>query len=63
MARVRLFRGRADSDGDAQLATLLDGHVVHSQFSWDAPAGAMLESCDRAVALGLGGIRSLSTLT
>lgn len=29
-----------------------DGHV-HSQFSWDAPGGAMEETCERAVALGL----------
>ncbi|HUY10376.1 MAG TPA: PHP domain-containing protein [Candidatus Dormibacteraeota bacterium] len=31
---------------------LADLHV-HSEFSWDAPRGAMVESCRRAVALGL----------
>jgi histidinol-phosphatase (PHP family) len=37
------------------LATLIDGHT-HSQFSWDAPEGAMADSCRRAQELGLGGI-------
>lgn len=29
-----------------------DGHV-HSQWSWDAPAGSMEQTCERAIELGL----------
>jgi histidinol-phosphatase (PHP family) len=38
-------------------ATLLppDSHV-HTEWSWDAPAGSMADSCSRAVALGLPAI-------
>src|SRR5262245_61377084 len=32
-----------------------DNHV-HSEWSWDAPNGAMMESCRRAVELGLPSI-------
>jgi histidinol-phosphatase (PHP family) len=37
------------------LGSLIDGHA-HSQFSWDALEGCMLESCRQAAAMGLGGI-------
>ena len=37
------------------LGRLIDGHA-HSQFSWDASDGCMLESCRRAAEMGLGGI-------
>jgi histidinol-phosphatase (PHP family) len=34
-------------------ATVLADLHVHTEFSWDAPRGAMVDSCRRAVSLGL----------
>ena len=39
----------------AVLGHLIGGHA-HSQFSWDASDGCMLESCRRGAEMGLGGI-------
>ena len=43
---------RASSEGAPAPAARADLHV-HSEFSWDAPRGAMVASCQRALALGL----------
>ena len=41
------------ASADGSVGPVLADLHVHSEWSWDAPRGAMLESCRRAVALGL----------
>ena len=43
------------TEGSSPSQVLADLHV-HSEWSWDAPRGAMAESCRRAIALGIKAI-------